>query len=193
MLRRELAYDHATQRRAEPCNDAPRTQTFPLGHWKCTHLAAFIRLAWGKQTTARGALDDLPVQLQMPMPEKPPSAVSSWFTTPGWHGYMWESSCSWQVQYFYCGKVTKKQGGEKRMNISWDHFTALPFRFLIRWMLAIITLFATNKRWLNKIFTLAGIVGFATFIVLLWTSLDRPPAYARWAKHGFGTHFSSRP
>lgn len=61
------------------------------------------------------------------------------------------------------------------MNISWDHFTAFAIPVLISWMLAIITLFATNKRWLNKIFTLAGIVGFATFIVLLWISLDRPP------------------
>ena len=77
------------------------------------------------------------------------------------------------------------------MNISWDHFTAFAIPVLISWMLAIITLFATKKRWLNKIFTLAGIVGFATFIVLLWISLDRPPM--RWAKHGFGTHFSSRP
>jgi ABC-type transport system involved in cytochrome c biogenesis permease subunit len=61
------------------------------------------------------------------------------------------------------------------MNISWDHFTAFAIPVLISWMLAIITLFATKKRWLNKIFTLAGIVGFATFIVLLWISLDRPP------------------
>ena len=61
------------------------------------------------------------------------------------------------------------------MNISWDHFTAFAIPVLISWMLAIITLFATKRRWLNKIFTLAGIVGFATFIVLLWISLDRPP------------------
>ena len=61
------------------------------------------------------------------------------------------------------------------MNISWDHFTAFAIPVLISWMLAIITLFASKKRWLNKIFTLAGIVGFATFIVLLWISLDRPP------------------
>ena len=61
------------------------------------------------------------------------------------------------------------------MNISWEHFTAFAIPVLISWMLAIITLFATKKRWLNKIFTLAGIVGFATFIVLLWISLDRPP------------------
>ncbi|NCB68630.1 MAG: cytochrome C assembly protein [Bacteroidia bacterium] len=59
--------------------------------------------------------------------------------------------------------------------MSWDHFTAFAIPVLISWMLAIITLFATKKRWLNKIFTLAGIVGFATFIVLLWISLDRPP------------------
>lgn len=61
------------------------------------------------------------------------------------------------------------------MNISWDHFTAFAIPVLISWMLAIITLFASRRRWLNKIFTLAGIVGFATFIVLLWISLDRPP------------------
>ena len=61
------------------------------------------------------------------------------------------------------------------MNISWDHFTAFAIPVLISWMLAIITLFASKKHWLNKIFTLAGIVGFATFIVLLWISLDRPP------------------
>lgn len=61
------------------------------------------------------------------------------------------------------------------MNISWNHFTAFAIPVLISWMLAIITIFATKKRWLNQIFTLAGIVGFATFIVLLWISLDRPP------------------
>lgn len=61
------------------------------------------------------------------------------------------------------------------MNISWDHFTAFAIPVLISWMLAIITLFASRRRWLNKIFTLAGIVGFATFIVLLWISLERPP------------------
>jgi ABC-type transport system involved in cytochrome c biogenesis permease subunit len=61
------------------------------------------------------------------------------------------------------------------MNISWEHFTAFAIPVLISWLLAIITLFATKKRWLNQIFTLAGIVGFATFIVLLWISLDRPP------------------
>lgn len=61
------------------------------------------------------------------------------------------------------------------MNINWDHFTAFAIPVLISWMLAIITLFASRRRWLNKIFTLAGIVGFATFIVLLWISLDRPP------------------
>lgn len=61
------------------------------------------------------------------------------------------------------------------MNLSWNHFTAFAIPVLISWMLAIITLFASKKRWLNKIFTLAGIVGFATFIILLWISLDRPP------------------
>ena len=61
------------------------------------------------------------------------------------------------------------------MNISWDHFTAFAIPVLISWMLAIITLFATKKRWLSKLFTLAGIAGFATFIILLWISLDRPP------------------
>lgn len=61
------------------------------------------------------------------------------------------------------------------MNISWEHFTAFAIPVLISWMLAIITLFASRRRWLNKIFTLAGIVGFATFIVLLWISLERPP------------------
>jgi ABC-type transport system involved in cytochrome c biogenesis permease subunit len=61
------------------------------------------------------------------------------------------------------------------MNISWDHFTAFAIPVLISWMLAIITLFATKKRWLSKLFTLAGIAGFATFIIFLWISLDRPP------------------
>lgn len=59
--------------------------------------------------------------------------------------------------------------------ISWDNFNAFALPVLISWTISMVTLFVVKRIWISRFFAISGILAFATFITLLWISLERPP------------------
>lgn len=59
--------------------------------------------------------------------------------------------------------------------ISWDNFNAFALPVLISWAISMVTLFVVKRIWISRFFAISGILAFATFITLLWISLERPP------------------
>jgi ABC-type transport system involved in cytochrome c biogenesis permease subunit len=58
--------------------------------------------------------------------------------------------------------------------ISWDSFIYFALPTMALWLLAIVLLY-WRKSTSSVFLTLAGVLNFGVFIVLMWISLDRPP------------------
>jgi len=59
--------------------------------------------------------------------------------------------------------------------ITWDSFAAFAIPTLVLWLIGSVFALLGNKRKVASLFTLAGIVVFTVFVIMLWISLDRPP------------------
>jgi ABC-type transport system involved in cytochrome c biogenesis permease subunit len=59
--------------------------------------------------------------------------------------------------------------------ITWDSFTVFAIPTLALWLLGSIFALAGNKKKIASLFTLAGIMVFSVFVIMLWISLERPP------------------
>ena len=59
--------------------------------------------------------------------------------------------------------------------MSWDYFIYFSSVSVILWIIGAVVTFRTSKRLVPTIFTVAGLVFFFLFIVVMWISLERPP------------------
>ncbi len=59
--------------------------------------------------------------------------------------------------------------------ITWNSFTAFAIPTLVLWFLGSVFALVGNKRKIASFLTLAGILVFSVFVVMLWISLERPP------------------
>lgn len=59
--------------------------------------------------------------------------------------------------------------------ISWDNFIWFALPVLLMWVVAMVLLFTLKKSHFSVALSVAGVLLFSVFVVLLWISLDRPP------------------